>query len=191
VYNDEKPRTVWAEILFLAERLGSGPSLIPSDPGERTRMMGLAHEICGESGLGWTRRLALLRPAIEAGPAHPGYEFSRLFGDMYGYSKAAGDAADGRCVDILTVLSSQLAAQLAAGKRYLVGDALSAADLYWAAFAALIDPLPDDKCRTPMPPAFRTLYSSSPPEVRAAASKELMALRDTIYEEVVGLPLDF
>ncbi len=191
VYEDERPRTGWAEILFLAERLGSGPSLIPADPKERTLMMGLAHELCGENGLGWTRRLSLVHPAIEAGPSHPAYEFSKLFGGMYGYSKHAGDAANARCIDILTLLSSQLAGQQAQGKRFLVGETLSAADVYWAAFAALIDPLPDEKCKRPMAPAFRAMYESSSPEVRAAASPELLALRDSVYEEAVGLPLDF
>lgn len=191
VYNDEKPRPGWSEILFLAERLGSGPSLIPSDPVDRTLMMGLSHEICGENGFGWTRRLNLLHPAIEAGPANPGYGFSKLFGEWYGYSKTGGDTSARRCVDILGVLSKQLAEQQAAGRRFLVGDALSAVDLHWAAFAALIDPLPDDQCTAPLPAPFRKLYSSSPPEVIAAASSELLAHRDFIYRHVVGLPLDF
>ena len=59
LYNDEKPRSGWAEILFLAERLGSGPSLIPEDPFDRALMFGLAHEIAGEDGLGWCRRLLM------------------------------------------------------------------------------------------------------------------------------------
>lgn len=188
VYNDEKPRVGWAEILLLAERLGSGPSLVPQDPKERALMMGLAHEICGEEGLGWSRRLSLVHPVIQAGPSHPGYEFSMFFGRAYGYRKEAGEAADARCVDLLTMLSAQLAEQQAAGRSYLVGNQLSAADVYWATFAALIDPLPDDL--SPMSAEFRSAYSSSPPEVRAAASSELMVHRDFIYESALGLPLD-
>ena len=102
-----------------------------------------------------------------------------------------GDAAPARCADILHVLSQQLAAQRAAGKRYLVGDALSAVDVYWAAVAATIDPLPDERCKSPMPPDFRAMYASSPPQVREAASQELVAHRDFVYREHVGLPLDF
>ena len=49
---NEKPRAAWTEILFLAERLAPEPSLIPQDPEDRVRMFGLAHEICGEDGLG-------------------------------------------------------------------------------------------------------------------------------------------
>ena len=33
-YNDERPRTTWTDILFLAERLAPQPPLIPADPEE-------------------------------------------------------------------------------------------------------------------------------------------------------------
>ncbi len=191
VYDDEPARVGWAEILFLTERLGSGPSLIPRDPADRALMMGLAHEICGEQGLGWVRRLNLLHPSIQAGPADPGYEVSARFGRWYGYSDDAGRASARRAAEVLGVLSRQLAAQRTAGRDFLVGDALSAVDLYWAAFCALVEPLPDDQSVTAMPPGLRALYESSPPEVRAAASPELMAHRDVLYREVIGLPLDF
>ena len=189
VFEDERPRAGWSEILLLAERIGSGPTLVPRDPAERAQMMGLAHEICGEQGLGWTRRLSLVHPALEAGPDHPGFAFSKLFGEMYGYTVELGAAAERRCIDLLGVLSKQLAAQQAQGKRYLVGDHLSAADVYWATFAALIVPLPQDVC--PMSDDFYAMYDSASPAVRAAASPELMAHRDFVYESALGLPLDF
>ena len=44
-YDDEPPRTGWAEILLLAERLGGRVSLVPSDPAQRARLFGLAHEL--------------------------------------------------------------------------------------------------------------------------------------------------
>lgn len=189
VYNDEKPRDGWAEILFLAERLGSGPSLIPDDPFDRALMFGLAHEIAGENGLGWCRRLLIVSGPIEEGPANPAYEFARFFGDNYGYSPAAAAVAAQRASDVLTLLSGQLARQLDADKRYLVGDRLSAVDIYWVAFANLIDPLPHELC--PMSDDFRAMYGSSPAAVRAAASPALLAHRDFVAETVVGLPLEF
>ena len=60
VHGDEAPRSGWAEILALAERLAPEPALVPVDPELRVRMFGLAHEICGEGGFGWQRRLMLL-----------------------------------------------------------------------------------------------------------------------------------
>ena len=56
VYEEERPRSSWAEILYLAERLAPTPSLIPSDPTQRIEMFGLCHELCGDTGLGWQRR---------------------------------------------------------------------------------------------------------------------------------------
>ena len=48
-----------------------------------------------------------------------------------------------------------------------MGDALTALDLYWAAFAAMVEPLPDDLCK--MPAYVRAVYELREPEVRAAA----------------------
>src|SRR5215469_12106789 len=53
IYDDEKPRSGWAEILLLAERLAPKPGLLPADRAERALAFGLSHEICGEAGLGW------------------------------------------------------------------------------------------------------------------------------------------
>src|SRR5262245_53513254 len=58
VYDDEPPRSGWAEILELAERLQPEPSLIPSDPEQRAWMYGLSHELMGAGGLVWCGRLA-------------------------------------------------------------------------------------------------------------------------------------
>ena len=65
LYDDEPPRTGWAEILALAERLGGRVSLVPADDGARVRMFGLSHEILGEGGLGWSVRLLLTHLGLE------------------------------------------------------------------------------------------------------------------------------
>src|SRR5271168_3677446 len=49
-YNDERPRTIWSDQLYLAERLAPNPPLIPAKLEERVSMFGLANEICGENG---------------------------------------------------------------------------------------------------------------------------------------------
>jgi glutathione S-transferase len=183
VYDDEAPRTQWAEILALAERLGSGPSLIPEDPELRLRMFGLATEICGQQGFGWQRRLMLL---AQLGT---GTDTTRTLGDRYGYQPAAVAAAPARAAEILTLLSAQLRAQRARGSRYFVGDALTALDLYWAAFAAMLEPLPDDVCK--MPGYVRAIYPLREPDVRAAADPMLLEHRDFIYQKFLTLPLDF
>ena len=60
IYNDERPRSLWIDQLYLAERLAPAPALIPSKIEDRERMFGLANELCGENGFGWARRLMIL-----------------------------------------------------------------------------------------------------------------------------------
>jgi len=183
VYDDEDPRTQWAEILALAERLGRGPSLVPDDPETRVRMFGLANEICGQQGFGWQRRLIMIS---ELGT---GNDAMRTLAERYGFEPAAAAAAPGRTAEILRLLVAQLRAQRARGVPYFVGDALSALDLYWTAFAAMLEPLPDDVCR--MPRGIRFAYSLRDETVRAAADPILIEHRDFVYRTHLGLPLDF
>src|SRR5262249_9517512 len=68
VLDDERPRDGWAQIVFLAERLGEGPSLVPSLPEDRALAFGLSHELCGENGFGWSRRLMMMAPVAAGGP---------------------------------------------------------------------------------------------------------------------------
>ena len=51
IYDNEKPRSRWNDILLLAERLSPEPALVPKDAADRALTFGLAHEICGEGGL--------------------------------------------------------------------------------------------------------------------------------------------
>jgi hypothetical protein len=71
IYNDERPRSGWAEILLLAERLAPAPPLIPAKADERALAFGLAHEICGEGGLGWSRRLQLIHAGLNNAGGFP------------------------------------------------------------------------------------------------------------------------
>jgi glutathione S-transferase len=192
VYDDERPRVHWADILAQAERIAPEPRLVPEDPELRVRMFGLANELCGEEGLGWQRRLRLLddmRAGVEA-PGAPEAQRAifRSLAARYGWSPAAAARSTACTLEIVTTLAAQLRAQRAAGRRYLVGDRLSALDLYWATFAVLLDPLPDEHCR--MDPGLRESYRERHPRVRAAAA-ELLEHRDFVYREHLGLPLDF
>ena len=90
--------------------------------------------------------------------------------------------------EIVRLIGRQLAEQQASGREYLVGDALSALDIYWAAFAALIDPLPEEVCPMPMP--MRMAYGMKHPELDAAVTPELLAHRTLVYERHLELPID-
>src|SRR3970282_261797 len=97
----------------------------------------------------------------------------------YGYRRDAALAAPERVVQILRLFSEQLRAQRAAGHMYLIGASLSALDIYWAAMAALIDPLPAALCR--MPESLRHGYTVTHPDIVPAIDPALLEHRDAIY----------
>jgi glutathione S-transferase len=189
VYNDERPRGVWSDQLFLAERLQPNPALVPSNIEDRVLMFGLSNELCGENGFGWSRRLMLIHTAVTDPNATDEARKGMLaFGSKYGYSPASVAGAPARVAEIVRVLAQHLESQRSRGSRFLIGDRLSALDIYWAVFAALIEPLPETLC--PMPPEFRRRYICEDPLVRAATTPQLLAHRDFIYHEYLELPVD-
>ncbi|MAG29987.1 MAG: hypothetical protein CL908_03720 [Deltaproteobacteria bacterium] len=190
VLDDEPARAGWAEILLLAERLSPSPSLIPRDARDRALMFGLSHEICGEDGFGWNRRHQLLAPMLTMPDAdtNPALETGRVLGRRYAWSHEAVARANGRILAILQLFSDQLASQRQAGSDYLVGEALSAVDIYWATFAAMLRPLPHELC--PMPDMMRTVYASLTREIEDALDAALIAHRDRIYDRHLQLPID-
>jgi glutathione S-transferase len=142
IYHDERPRSGWAEILLLAERLAPEPALLPADAAERALMFGLAHEICGEGGLGWSRRLQM----VHAGLQNQGGFAPRVapyLAKKYGYSPEAGAAASQRVAQLLRMLATRLQAQRASGSGYYIGERVSALDVYSATFMtdAALDPV--------------------------------------------------
>ena len=175
IYENERPRSGWAEILFLAERLAPTPALIPDDPRERAFMLGLCHEICGEHGLGWTRRLTLLSGMPGGEPESMPWK--------YGLSdRRAVEASEQRVSAILDLLAGELERN---GGPYLLGAELRAVDVYWACFSNLIDPLPPEK--SPMPDYVRAPYGSW----SGGCSAKLLDLRDRVFEEHLGVPQEF
>ncbi|MEE9607678.1 MAG: hypothetical protein V3U03_08040 [Myxococcota bacterium] len=190
IYADERPRSAWSEIVLLAERLAPESPLLPSDPERRALTFGYLHELAGEMGLGWCRRLTLLHEVLSLPPERAGAarEIVERLGQRYGYHPAAAEAAPRRAAEILRLFSERLRRQRERGSRFLVGAELSALDIYWAAFAALVEPLPPELC--PMPEFLRRQYSASDPIVRGAADPLLLEHRDFIYREYLELPVD-
>jgi glutathione S-transferase len=189
VWNDEPARTDRNGILFLAERLAPAPPLLSSAARERALCLGLADAIAGESGFGWCRRLMMVEQMMRA-PSLPAplLALRDRLAWRYGWSEPAAAAAPARCAEVLRLLAERLHAQAARGSRYLVGDALSVADLSWATFAVLVRPLPEAVC--PMPAQTRALYERRHPEIEAALAPALLAHRDLVYERHLVLPID-
>ena len=190
IWNEERPRSTWIEQLYLAERLAANPPLIPAEIEERMLMFGYANELCGENGLGWSKRLTMIHSTV-TNPATPDNVkgFWLKFGTKYGYSAGAAQTAPSRMIEILRLLDARLSQQQAKGSRFLVGVRLSALDIYWAAFAALLRPLEPELC--PMATGFRDFYSETNPAVTAALSSRLLEHRDFIYREYLELPVVF
>jgi len=189
IYNDERPRSIWSDQLFLAERLQPEPALVPLSIDDRLLMFGLSNELCGENGFGWSRRLMLIHAAVNDPNATEEARKGMLaFGSKYGYSPGAAAAAPARVAEVVRALAARLEAQRSQGSRFLIGDRLSALDIYWAVFAALIEPLPDNLC--PMPSEFRRRYLCEDPLVRSATTPQLLAHRDFTYHQYLELPVD-
>ncbi|HZP44016.1 MAG TPA: hypothetical protein VFB15_00055 [Candidatus Binataceae bacterium] len=189
VYNDERPRSLWNDQLYLVERLAPTPPLIPAKVEERVRMFGLANELCGENGFGWSRRLMLIHSRLsDPNAPEAARKGAEYLGRKYDYSAAAAAGAARRCADVIEIFARQLALQRERGSRFLVGEELSAVDIYWACFAALLQPLPDELC--PMPRGFRQMYTCNDPTIMGALTPALLEHRDFIYREYLELPVD-
>lgn len=186
VYADEPPRSGWAEILLLAERLAPEPRLVPSDPAERALMFGLAHEICGEGGLGWTRRLQSVRAGLAGEPGFPAPVAHYLAG-KYGYREEDAAGYTTRVAALLGLLAGRLHAQRSAGSDYYLGERLTALDVYSATFMALFRPLPPEDC--PMPEPMRVAFEHMDEATRDALDPILLEHRDRLYDRHLERPL--
>jgi glutathione S-transferase len=186
IYDNQAPRGGWAEILLLAERLSEKPALLPARPAERALAMGLSHEICGEMGLGWCRRLVGVHAGLTGGDGFP--KGAALYlAPKYGYRAEEADTCAARVVALLEMLSSYLRAQREAGNRYYLGDAPSAVDVYSATFMALFKPLPPEQC--PMAEAMRPAFESLDDATAKALDPILIEHRDFMYQTHLELPL--
>jgi glutathione S-transferase len=186
VYDDEPPRSGWAEILMLAERLAPSPALLPTQPQERSRALLLAEKFCGRDGLGWNRRLQL----VHAGLTKTGGFNERVagyLGKKYGYDPAAAAVNATRVVTLLGEFAAALRARRDAGHPYYLGEALSAVDIYSAAFMGLFKPLPEEYCA--MHPGARAAFEWLDDATAGALDPVLLEHRDMMYTRHLELPL--
>jgi glutathione S-transferase len=185
-WNDEAPIHRWQDIVLLAERIAPTPALVPSDATARMLMWGICNELAGEQGLGWNRRLQGFARARNSGRVIP---TSEALIAKYGYDAEAVKTVVSRIAGTLTALAAQLKAQHARGVSFIVGEALSAADIYFVTFLNLVAPLPPEQC--PMPDAFRAGFTAREPEIVAALDPILMAHRDRIFHAHFKNPMEF
>ncbi len=102
----------------------------------------------------------------------------------YRHDTDAPETSVERCEHIVAAFATLHAA----GHGYLLGPSLTALDLAWAAFAALLRPLPEALC--PMKPLWRDLYTWTPSQTSAASLDALLSFRERVYRDHLPLPVD-
>ena len=129
-HDEERPRNVWIEQLSLAENIGSAdsPKLMPDNLQDRVDMLGLCAVILGEDGLVWNIRILSDNPLAR----------------KYGYSEEASAVALDKIVEIIRLIDNRLEDQEKAGSKYLVGNSISAADIYWSTMVMSTLPTPEE-----------------------------------------------
>ena len=129
-HDKERPRNVWIEQLALAEKIGveDSPSLIPDNFELRAEMFGLCAIILAEDGLVWNMRILIDSP----------------LGRKYGYNKSASSNAPRKIAEVINLIDNRLKVQEKLGSPYLLGDSLTAADIYWATISMTVLPVPPE-----------------------------------------------
>jgi glutathione S-transferase len=188
IYENEPPRSGWAEILELTERLKPEVPLVPRDPEQRVRMYGLSHELLGAGGLIWSARLFTLDASLASDGAK-GFSLpvAKYLAARYGYAPGCSDAARARAIEILGLLRDQLQKSRRAGYDYYLGNAPTALDIYSATVFNALAMLPPDQC--PAHPAMRAAFEWMGAELRDAIAPELLAHRDQMVAKHFSLPL--
>ena len=190
MYNDEPPRVSALDMINLAERLGTGPSLLPENVADRILMFGLLNEIAGENTFAWNARVLILGAMI-ATSGEEAMAGNPMLRD-YRYCAADAVAAPAKIIDVLTALSTQLQKQSLTGSRYFIGDSLSALDIYWACFSQMLDALPAEV--NPMPDYMRNAWAVLPKTLQQEGYEIggiLLQHRDFIFPQHLQWPLDF
>ena len=186
IYDEEAPRSGWAEILALTERLAPAPSLLPAAPGERVLALDLARDLCGEDGLGWWRRLQL----VEAGLQNAGgfsERVSKYLGKKYGYSPAVGASSGPRVADLAGHAGG--ASEVAARGRepLLRGRSVDRRGRLQRDLRRDVPAPAPEQCA--MDAGTRAAFETLDEETEAALDPILFEHRDMMYAEHLELPL--
>lgn len=190
MYNDEPPAVSWLDIVNLAERIAPQPSLLPSALEDRILAYGLTNELAGERGLAWNARTIMFSGMVQKFGAEAVRD-NPMFRD-YHYRDENTDALAASIIEVLEKVEAQLRTQLAAGRKYLVGERVSFVDIYFSCFSQFFSILPP--AVNPMPDSLRKVWGLVAERIATAGyslSPALLALRQHVFEEHIGLPLDF
>lgn len=187
IYQQELPRTGWAEILGLTERLRPEMPLVPSAPEARALHYGLSHELMGEGGVLWcARSLAIDAGLTSEGAAGFAAPVATYLGSRYGRQAGAGQAARARVVEGLALVAKQIERSHANGHRYVFGEQLTALDVYIATALNMLAPLPPEQCPDNRAHAAFAWINS---QIADAIPPSVLEHRDFMYNTHLGLPI--
>ena len=192
IFDDDPPRSGWAEILSLACRLRPEVGLVPHDVDGRARLFGLAHELCGEDGLGWCQRLLMIDGSLSTGGARSfPLPVANFLAARYGYAPERVAPARARVGAILARLDRLLADSAAAGHAFLLGPRLGALDIYLATFLTPIVGVTEADCPGVVP-AVRSAFAYLGEQLAGGAADlppALVAHRQLVYREHLPWPI--
>ena len=162
LHDELRPRNVWIEQLALAEEIGAedSPSLIPDNLELRVEMFGVCAVVLAEDGLVWNARILNDSPLAR----------------KYGYSEQASASALAKIAEIIRLMDGRLESQAKLGSPYLVGNTLTAADIYWATMCMIILPAsPEIMSRTEQNKGMLMWFenNSKTPEVAKELTKRI------------------
>jgi glutathione S-transferase len=176
----------WNDLLLFAEKINPEASLIPDSPFQRAQSFGFLHELMGQDGLCWNRRLQLVHAGKQLnGEAKAHADF---VGMKYGYNPEKMTRGHQRICELLAMFSGLLQTQYAKGNKYYFGDSPSALDVYSATSMALFSPLPESDCA--MDPQTRLAFGSLDQATRAALDPILLEHRDRMYDVHLTCPVE-
>lgn len=181
IYNEEPVRTSWLDILNLAERLEPEPALLPQNSADRALVVGISNELCGEWGIAWCRRLQMSENVPE--------NAAKIIARDYGLNRTTLEAAEARAAEIVTMIGHRLRKQEKAGSKYLVGQQLTAADIYWACFSNMIGTLP--ALGIVHRPSIKEQFDNPGEKLTAAIDPIVLEHREYIFQTYLPLPADF
>jgi hypothetical protein len=180
-HEDDVPRSSWTDILALAARLG-GERVIPG--GERVRTFGLVSELAGEDGLAWSSRLLMIDASLQSDGAR-GFPLpiAKYLAPKYGHSVRAVERARPRIAEILAAFERELG-----DREYLVGDRISAADVYLATCLTLMVARLPEECPQMRPDLVRAVITLRE-DMAMPVPASLVAHRARMFERHLPTPI--
>ncbi len=184
IHADEPPRTSWAEIVMLADRLGAPGVLVPAELDRRVRTIGLIHELAGENGLGWSARVLMIEASLTSnGERGFPVPVARYLGAKYGHGPGRAAVARVRIAEVLQALRAEL------GEReYFGAQGPGALDVYSATFLTLLGTISESDCPA-LVPGLRRAFASVLEEFGAAVDPALAAHRTRMFERHLAWPI--